>query len=80
MNPSIVNGLPTEWASNDPSTTWLKQQFGGVAVPIPGGGDTPPPVPPPTSLEARVDAMAVEIALVNAKANWAVAKLKEMGQ
>jgi len=78
MNPSIVNGLPTEWGANDPSTPWLKQQFGGVPVPIPGGGDVPPP--PPTTLEARVDAMAVELALVNAKANWAVAKLKEMGK
>lgn len=80
MNPSIVNGLPTEWASNDPSTSWLKQQFGGVAVPIPGGGNTPPPVPPPTSLEARMDAMALELGFTKGLTMWAVAKLKEMGQ
>ena len=45
MNPSIVNGLPVEWVPGDPSTGWLKQQFGGVLVP--GSGDPPPPPPPP---------------------------------
>lgn len=48
MNPSIVNGLPTEWALNDPSTPWLKQQFSGVPVPIPGTPKPPDPPKPPT--------------------------------
>lgn len=56
MNPSLVNGLPVSWVDSDPSTSWLKQQFGGVLVPIPGGGpETPTPTPPIS--QAVVDAV-----------------------
>lgn len=62
MNPSIVNGLPTEWGPSDPSTAWLKGQFGGVPVPIPGG--SPPTTPqPPSSLESRIHALEIQDAV-----------------
>jgi hypothetical protein len=46
MNPSLVNGLPGYWAPTDPSTGWMKRQFGGVPVPIPGDGPGPKPPGP----------------------------------
>jgi hypothetical protein len=59
MNPSIINGLPTDWVANDPSTNWLKGQFGGVPVPIPGA--TPaPPTPPTSTLEDQVRSLQVK--------------------
>lgn len=68
MNPSIVNGLPAEFGENDPTTPWLRKQFGGVPVPIGGGSPQPGPTPPPPmptearirALEQRVDALHVE--------------------
>ena len=46
MNPrSLMVSLSIGYQS-DPSTSWLKQQFGGVPVPIPGGEDTPLPPQP----------------------------------
>jgi len=61
MNPSIVNNLPVDWVANDPSTSWLKGQFGGVPVPIPGAGPTPPPAPnPPTDFEQRLRALELK--------------------
>lgn len=43
MNPSLQNGLQMTLIG-DTSERWFRQQFGGVAVPIPGEDDpTPPP-------------------------------------
>jgi hypothetical protein len=70
MNPSIVNGLPTEWGPSDPSTAWLKQQFGGVPVPIPGGNPDPPPGPVPN--QAVIDAVQ------DAKIGWLIQQVNEL--
>lgn len=61
MNPSIVNGLPAEWVPGDPSTSWLKSQFGGVPVPIPGGGTPTPPAPPVATIEKRVEDLELQM-------------------
>lgn len=79
MNPSIVNGLPTEWDSSDPSTNWLKGQFGGVAVPIPGDGPSPPVPPvPPTTLEQRMLALEIQNAVQKVTLDWVVSKVKNL--
>ncbi len=80
MNPSIVNNLPTEWVPTDPSTPWLKGQFGGVPVPIPGGGNVPsPPNPPDTGsgVQKQLRDLQVSDAVQNATINWLVTKFKE---
>ena len=80
MNPSIVNDLPVEWGSNDPSTGWLKGQFGGVPVPIPGVGV--PPVPPDTPVPGgsewrkQIRDLQVNDAVQNATLKWLVNKVK----
>lgn len=63
MNPSIVNNLPNEWVDADPSTAWLRKQFGGVPVPIPG---TPIPPKPPGG-GGPVDATQKQIDAINLK-------------
>lgn len=75
MNPSIVNGLPTVWGSDDPSTNWLKGQFGGVAVPIPGGGDVPVPPNPPMTVEERLKAMELKNAIQDAQIKFLIEKV-----
>lgn len=75
MNPSIVNGLPTEWGSDDPSTQWLKGQFGGVPVPVPGGGPSPQPIPPET-IEQRMLALEIRNIVNEVTLKWCVEKLK----
>ena len=77
MNPSIVNNLPTEWASNDPSTDWLKGQFGGVPVPIPGGGPTPP-IPNPSSIEQQIRDLQVKNIVQDVTIDWCVRKLRNL--
>ena len=60
MNPSIINGLPSEWVSSDPTTPKLKKAFSGVAIPIPGSpvpGPGPGPQPPADPLQAQIDAL-----------------------
>lgn len=74
MNPSIVNNLPTEWATNDPSTSWLKQQFGGVPVPIPGGD--PPKPPAPDDVESRLRAQEVKNVVQDVTMNWCVEQIR----
>ena len=80
MNPSIVNGLPVEWGSNDPSTGWLKGQFGGVPVPIPGV--VVPPVPPNAPVpggsewQKQIRDLQVNDAVQNATLQWLVNKVK----
>jgi hypothetical protein len=79
MNPSIVNNLPVEWTSSDPSTTWLKQQFGGVPVPIPGNPIPPlPPTPPGTTIEQRMREQEVLNAVQQATIQWCVNKIKAL--
>lgn len=73
MNPSIVNGLPLDWISTDPSTSKLKSLFGGVPVPIPGGDPPVPPIPP-DDLEKRIHRLEVAVAT-----NMAVADFKING-
>ncbi len=77
MNPSIVNGLTTEWGPTDPSTQWLKGQFGGVPVPIPGGN---PPIPPnpPTTLEERMLALEVKNIINEVTLQWCVTEIKKL--
>lgn len=77
MNPSIVNNLPLEWVDSDPSTAWLKQQFGGIPVPIPGGGPTPPPTPP-TTTEQLIRDIQVKNAVQDASINWLISKVKAL--
>lgn len=57
MNPSIVNNLPVEWSDNDPSTSWLRGQFGGVPVPIIGQPPGPNPNPLPKTIEEQLEAL-----------------------
>lgn len=79
MNPSLVNGLPTAWGPDDPSTSWLKGQFGGVPVPIPGS-PLPPDVPPtpPTTIEQRLHALEVKNVVQDVTLNWCVGKLRDL--
>lgn len=78
MNPSIVNNLPTEWGPNDPSTAWLKQQFGGVPVPIVGSTPAPPVPVPGDSVQKQLRDLQVANAVQDATLAWCVAKLKGM--
>lgn len=81
MNPSIVNNLPTEWVQSDPSTSWLKGQFGGVPVPIPGGGPTPNPDPPPGPggdvVERQIRQLQVDNAVQDASIQWCIKQIKD---
>jgi len=78
MNPSLINGLPHEWAANDPTTPKLTQQFSGVPVPIPGGGgDSPkPPKPPAGDLQAQIDDLNLRLMLQEIQIKWLVANRK----
>lgn len=78
MNPSIVNGLPTEWVSGDPSTSWLKGQFGGVAVPIPGSGPVPPNPDPPSTIEQRMLALEIKNVVNDVTMAWCVGEIKKL--
>lgn len=79
MNPSIVNGLPVEWGHNDPSTSWLKGQFGGVPVPIIGGPTPPPPPPsPPSTVEQQLQSLRVEVAVLKATDTWVLSEIKKL--
>jgi len=78
MNSSIVNGLPTEWAVNDPSTNWMKQQFGGVPVPIPGGGPSPGPVPPVGTVESRLQSLELKVLVQDAAVQWLASEVGKM--
>lgn len=61
MSPSIQNGLPTGvWPDSDPSTKILRKLYGGVPVPIPGGGTPEPPKPPSETLEKRVENLELQ--------------------
>lgn len=55
MNPGIINGLPNDWVSSDPSTRTLKKWFGGEPVEIPGAPDDPEPPPSPPGGGDRPD-------------------------
>lgn len=73
MNPSLVNGLPTLWVPGDPSTSWLKSQFGGVPVPIPGGGPSPGPTPnPPDDIQKQLDALRLKNIVQDVTIDWLV--------
>lgn len=79
MNPSIVNGLSTEWGERDPSTAWLQGQFGGVAVPIPGGGPTPPvPGPVPTTTEQQIRELQIKNIVQDVTLTWCVDEIKKL--
>ena len=73
MNPSIVNGLPTEWNDSDPTTPWLKNQFGGVPVPIPGG-DPVPPTPPDNSIEKQLFDLRLANVIQDVQIQWLIDK------
>ncbi len=80
MNPSIVSNLPTEWVQSDPSTQWLKGQFGGVPVPIPGGGPAPNPDPPPgpggSTVERQIRQLQVDNAVQEASIQWCINQIR----
>lgn len=78
MNPSIVNNLPTEWVDSDPSTAWLKGQFGGVPVPIPGSGPTPPIPIPPSTVEQQIRDLQVKNIVQDVTIDWCVKKLRNL--
>ena len=85
MNPSLVTGLPAEWTASDPTTSWLKSQFGGTPVPIPGdNGPDPGPNPDPPDPMPDWKIVAKELQLKNVvqdvQIQWlteAVRKLRE---
>lgn len=78
MNPSLINGLPNEWAANDPTTPRLKQQFSGVPVPIPGGGGNPtPPVPPVGDVQAQLNDLNLRVMLQQVQINWLIKTRKQ---
>lgn len=77
MNPSLVNGLPTLFATDDPSLSWLKQQFGGVPVNIPGGNPLPPsPNPPVSDIEQRFRNLELKYAIQEALIRHLLGKIK----
>lgn len=78
MNPSIVNGLPVDWVANDPSTSWLKAQFGGVPVPIPGNVPAPPVPDPPNTVEQQLQALRVEIAVLKAVDTFTLTEIRKL--
>lgn len=79
MNPSIVNGLPAEWTVNDPSTNWLRDQFGGKAVPIPGGTPGPQPGPsPPITLQQQIDQLRIRDVVHDVTLNWLVRQVTNL--
>lgn len=78
MNPSIVNGLPTEWVPEDPSTSWLKGQFGGVPVPIPGGSPEPPSPSPTPSIEQRLLNLEIKNVVNEVTMRWCVEEIKKL--
>lgn len=82
MNPSIVNGLPVEWGPNDPSTGWLKGQFGGVPVPIPGSqppGPGPGPSPdPPSSVVDRLKALELQNLIHEVAVGYQAKQIKDL--
>lgn len=85
MNPSIVNGLPAEWTDSDPSTAWLRKQFGGVPVAIPGGpvpGPVPPsaPVPPADSIQAQLDAIRLENLIQRIQIDHILSRLRDRNE
>lgn len=78
MNPSIVNGLPTEWGPNDPSTQWLRNQFGGVAVPIPGGNVPVPPDNGPVSVQKQLNDLQLKNIVQDVTIDWLVKKVRSL--
>ncbi len=72
MNPSLIPGLPTEWTASDPTTPKLKREFGGVPVPIPGGGgnDPKPPKPPVSNLQSQIDDLNLRVSLQEIQLKW----------
>jgi hypothetical protein len=79
MNPSIVNNLPVGvWPESDPSTRILKKEYGGVPVPIPGGGPIPPDKPTPSTIEQRMLAMEIQQAVNKVTMDWCVGEIKKL--
>lgn len=80
MNPSIVNNLPTDWVDSDPSTPWLKGQFGGVPVPIPGGNPVPNPQPGPggSTTDRQIRELQVANAVQDASIQWAINQIQKI--
>lgn len=81
MNPSLVNGLPTLWVPGDPSTSWLKAQFGGVPVPIPGGGGgsgNPNPPKPPDDVQKQLDELRLKNIVQDVTIDWLVRKVRTL--
>lgn len=76
MNPSIINNLPISWDS-DPSASWLRLQFGGVPVPIPGDKKPAPnPLPEPKTVEQRLLDMEVKNIVQDVTIDWSVRELR----
>ena len=76
MNPSLINGLPTEWAAGDPTTPKLKKQFSGVPVAIPGGGNPKPPSPPAGDVQSQIDDLNLRQSLMQIQLNWLIKNRK----
>lgn len=75
MNPSLIRGLPMTWLG-DPSERWMRQQFGGQPVVIPGEPDPGPNPPgPPVDDEARFRAIEIKNAVQDATLQWLVSKV-----
>ena len=79
MNPSIVNGLPTHWSESDPSTPILRKRFGGVQVPIPGGGGEPPTRPtPPTTMDQQLRDIQIKNVVQDVTIDWCVNEIRKL--
>jgi hypothetical protein len=80
MNPSLVNGLPTLWSPTDPSTAWLRGQFGGERVKVPGAPDPGPgPTPPPvSSVQAQLDELRLENVVQQVSIDWLIRRQRSV--
>lgn len=67
MNPGIINGLPNDWSSSDPSTSTLKRWFGGDPVDVPGSEPPPPDPPAPGEWPAPGQPVGSAFSLPNGK-------------
>lgn len=72
MSPSLTRNLPATW-EGDSSESWMRQQFGGEPVPIPGEPVPPEPGPsPPDDIERRLRQIEIKNAVQDVTIDWLV--------
>jgi hypothetical protein len=83
MNPYIIASLPFGWVPSDPSTSRLKNWYGGKPVPLDEPEPPKPPTPPtpePDDLEKRVEDLERKVLVMKGVQAWVLARLNETGQ